>query len=400
MKMMDDSALEGERSIAALKLQLEESKQERVREEQAIQAGEVHRSYLHNRILEMKGNIRVFCRLRPLKESEAKDAPSPLELVEGSEEFMEEGILKGVKMSYTGGRNGRAEKHSFVVDRVFPATSSQAEVFQEISQLVQSALDGFKVCVFAYGQTGSGKTHTMIGGKEESLVGMIPRSVAQIFETAKALQARGWEFEIEASFLEIYNETIRDLLGPQGKNAQKLDVKHDNQGRTTVNNLKTFKVVRPEQVHDLIAKADTNRACGKTNMNEHSSRSHSVFTMHLRGSNASTGQTNEGTLNLIDLAGSERLSSSQVVGAALKETQAINKSLSALGDVISALGKGATGHIPYRNSKLTYLLQNSLGGDSKTLMFANVSPAMASVGETVCTLRFATKVNACVNGER
>jgi kinesin family protein C1 len=236
----------------------------------------------------------------------------------------------------------------------------------------------------------------MIGGKDETSTGMIPRSVAQIFMAAEKLRSRGWDFEIEASFLEIYNESVRDLLGSQSK-PLKHDIKHDSRGHTTVTNLKTVKVSNPQQVHDLIARADANRACGKTNMNERSSRSHSVFTMHLRGSNLSTQQTNVGTLNLIDLAGSERLAQSQAVGDRLKETQAINKSLSALGDVISALSRGSDGHIPYRNSKLTYLLQNSLGGDSKTLMFANVSPAMASAGETVCTMRFATKVNSCVN---
>jgi len=279
---------------------------------------------------------------------------------------------------------------------VFPPTAKQEEVFAEISQLVQSALDGYKVCVFAYGQTGSGKTHTMIGGKDPESLGMIPRSVAQIFSAVEKLRPRGWEFDIEASFLEVYNESVRDLLGAQGK-AQKHDIKHDMQGKTTITNLKTFKVSHPSQVHDLIAKADANRACGKTSMNERSSRSHSVFTMHLKGVNASTGQTNHGTLNLIDLAGSERLASSQVSGDRLKETQAINKSLSALGDVITALANASATHIPYRNSKLTYLLQNSLGGDSKTLMFANLSPAMTSAGETVCTMRFATKVNSCVN---
>jgi len=395
MRMMDESAMERAKSLEALEKQLEDSKAEHANEEQLINHGEIERRHLHNRILEMKGNIRVFCRLRPAKESERQEG-CPLEVIEEEDEVFEEGILSGVQISFQGARSGRQEQHKFKVDRVFPAHSSQAEVFQEISQLVQSALDGYKVCVFAYGQTGSGKTHTMIGGKDPESCGMIPRSVTQIFEAAKVLRSRGWTFEIEASFLEIYNETVRDLLVSNSKGV-KYDIKHDQQGRTTVTNLKTVKVGRPEQVYDLIAKADTNRASACTNANEHSSRSHSVFTMHLRGSNASTGQTNQGTLNLIDLAGSERLAHSGATGDRLKETQAINKSLSALGDVISALTDGNAAHIPYRNSKLTYLLQNSLGGDSKTLMFANVSPAMPSAGETLCTLRFASKVNSCVN---
>ncbi|KAJ3025919.1 UNVERIFIED_CONTAM: hypothetical protein HDU68_006504 [Siphonaria sp. JEL0065] len=161
--------------------------------------------------------------------------------------------------------------------------------------------------------------------------------------------------------------------------------------------LRLVPVTSGKEVHSLLKKAQTNRAVAATNSNEHSSRSHSVFTLRLTGHNSLTEESCEGVLNLIDLAGSERLSSSGSTGDRLKETQAINKSLSSLGDVIYALGNKEQ-HVPYRNSKLTYLLQNSLGGNSKTLMFVNVSPNAASMSESLCSLRFATKVNSCQIG--
>ncbi|KAJ2695873.1 kinesin-like nuclear fusion protein [Coemansia spiralis] len=367
---------------------------------------ETMRRSLHNTIQELKGNIRVFCRVRPVlgDDADGESAP-PIRLPECEDKNQ-------IELSQTAENAlGRTMSKSFPFkfDRVFGSDSTQDAVFEEVSQLIQSALDGYPVCIFAYGQTGSGKTHTMQGpdaisaaDMDAAVLGIIPRAVKQIYDNTSKLAERGWEYTLEGQFLEIYNETIQDLLaarGAQGGDKQaKLDIYQDSEGHTRVKNMTTVTVDSPERVHWLLARAADNRTVAATNCNERSSRSHSVFTLYLRGRNTLTGESSSGVLNLIDLAGSERLSSSGSSGDRLKETQAINKSLASLGDVIAALAKGSR-HIPYRNSKLTHLLQESLGaGNSKTLMFVCVSPSAASAQESLCSLQFATKVNSCQIG--
>lgn len=357
--------------------------------------GEKLRKKLHNTILELKGNIRVFCRVRPLLPDEGSNADAKVINFPTSTEAMG----RGVDLFQNG------QKHSFMFDKVFVPDASQEDVFVEISQLVQSALDGYKVCIFAYGQTGSGKTFTMMGrpGNSEKK-GLIPRSLEQIFETRQSLQSQGWKYELQVSMLEIYNETIRDLLATNkssstenGNAGKQYTIKHDSNGNTHVSDLTIVDVRSTREVSYLLDKAAQSRSVGKTLMNEQSSRSHFVFTLRISGVNESTEQQVQGVLNLIDLAGSERLSKSGSTGDRLKETQAINKSLSSLSDVIFALAKRED-HVPFRNSKLTYLLQPCLGGDSKTLMFANISLDPSSLGESLCSLRFAARVNACEIG--
>ncbi|XP_030443942.1 kinesin-like protein KIN-14N [Syzygium oleosum] len=359
--------------------------------------GEKLRKKLHNTILELKGNIRVFCRVRPLlpdeSSSEAKVISYPTSM---------EALGRGIDLVQNG------QKYPFTFDKVFMPDSSQEDVFVEISQLVQSALDGYKVCIFAYGQTGSGKTYTMMGtpGHVDEK-GLIPRSLEQIFQTKQSLQSQGWKYELQVSMLEIYNESIRDLLPSnrssidstrtENVNAKQYAIKHDANGNTHVSDLTVVDVRSSREVSYLLNHAAHSRSVGKTQMNEHSSRSHFVFTLRISGVNESTEQQVQGVLNLIDLAGSERLSKSGSTGDRLKETQAINKSLSSLSDVIFALAKKEE-HVPFRNSKLTYLLQPCLGGDSKTLMFVNLSPDPSSAGESLCSLRFAARVNACEIG--
>jgi kinesin family protein C1 len=346
---------------------------------------ETLRRILFNQVQELKGNIRVMCRVRPPMREEAVATINYPDLDKESKELE----LQGPEEKSSLGTITR-KKNAFSFDRVFGPSTQNEEVFGEISQLVQSALDGYNVCIFCYGQTGAGKTHTM-----SSADGMIPRATKMIYDQATALQEKGWTYHMEGSFVEVYNEEIHDLLGsPREFDKVKHEIKHDDKRKTTaVTNLKTVELDSPDAVEQILKRADQNRSVAATKSNERSSRSHSVFVLKLVGRNSTTGETSEGTLNLVDLAGSERLKQSGAEGERMKETQNINKSLSCLGDVIGALGQGKDGaHIPYRNSKLTYLLQYSLGGNSKTLMFVMISPLEAHLKETLTSLKFATKV--------
>ncbi|XP_027906456.1 kinesin-like protein KIN-14C [Vigna unguiculata] len=358
--------------------------------------GEKLRKKLHNTILELKGNIRVFCRVRPLLPDDSEDTVV-------SFPTSTEALGRGIELLQNG------QKYNFTFDKVFNHEASQQDVFVEISQLVQSALDGYKVCIFAYGQTGSGKTYTMMGRPDEpDLKGLIPRSLEQIFQTSQSLKDQGWKYTMQASILEIYCDTIRDLLltnrssdharTENSASTKQYTISHDANGNTHVSDLTIKDVCSADEISSLLRQAAQSRSVGRTQMNEESSRSHFVFTLRISGKNENTEQQVHGVLNLIDLAGSERLSRSGATGDRLKEAQAINKSLSSLSDVILALGGKKEDHVPFRNSKLTYLLQPCLGGDSKTLMFVNISPDQSSTGESLCSLRFAAKVNACEIG--
>ncbi|CDK27272.1 unnamed protein product [Kuraishia capsulata CBS 1993] len=349
------------------------------------------RRNLHGLLQDLKGNIRVFCRVRPLK---AEENPARIEFAPMNDAFKEQITLVTEQRDSMTGRTPAPKplkKYDFGFDKVFDESLSNSKVYEEISELVQSALNGFNVCIFAYGQTGSGKTFTM--SKKED--GMIPRAIRQIFEEVSHLKQQGWEFEIQGQFLEIYNETINDLIGNTYSDSQKHEIKHDETlMRTSVTGVTKVFLDSPETVNELLAKASKNRFTASTKANDKSSRSHSLYIFEITGHNVNLNESTRGVLNLVDLAGSERFTHSQTTGDRFKETQAINKSLSSLGDVICALGANSSKqHIPYRNSKLTYLLQYSLGGNSKTLMFVNISPAHVHFNETLNSLRFATKVN-------
>ncbi|KAF7968207.1 hypothetical protein HWV62_31635 [Athelia sp. TMB] len=391
----------GSSSISNLRLELDSANARIAELESEAREAEGIRRRLHNQVQELKGNIRVFCRVRPVLEEGEERA----EMTFPDRRDHREIVLSSSSESAMG--QERKEVYNFGFDRVFEPHSTQAEVFEEVSQLAQSCTDGYNVCIFAYGQTGSGKSFTMEGGNTEETMGMIPRAVEQVFRSTEELRPKGWEYLMEGQFLEIYNETINDLLGKHDlDDTKKHEIKHDPKTlRTTVTNATVLPLSSPAQVRTLLLQAQSKRSVAATLMNERSSRSHSVFTLRITGENKDTGERCAGSLNLVDLAGSERLEKS---GAGsdkdrLKETQNINKSLSALGDVIAALGeKGEKGdkdkHIPYRNSRLTYLLQNSLSGNSKTLMVLNLSPLAAHLNESLTSLRFATKVNTTTIG--
>uniref|UniRef100_A0A672I2U6 Kinesin-like protein n=1 Tax=Salarias fasciatus TaxID=181472 RepID=A0A672I2U6_SALFA len=359
-----------------------------------LHAGEMERRRLHNTIQELKGNIRVFCRVRPLQ---GGGLSKHIQLAASNNKMIT--LAKTEEVSARRSKTAETHKsYNFSFDRVFGPGASQQEVFDEISLLVQSALDGYNVCCFAYGQTGSGKTFTMEGGEFDDSRGCIPRAVQQVFRAAEKLGAQGWEFTFTASFVEIYNETLRDLLYTgKGSKRPEHEIRKSASNEVTITNLSYRKVSTEDEVLGLIALANHNRATAQTAQNDRSSRSHSVFQLDIEGVNAGREVKCKSTLCLVDLAGSERMVKSQSQGERFKEMTAINGSLSNLGIVISALANKES-HIPYRNSKLTYLLQGCLGGNSKTLMFVNVAPEPDSFGETLNSLRFASKVNDCVIG--
>ncbi|WBW74361.1 kinesin-14 family minus-end directed microtubule motor Pkl1 [Schizosaccharomyces osmophilus] len=361
-------------------------------------AEESLRRQLHNTIQELKGNIRVFCRIRPFLPRERKkseEIESVFHYPDSHSLEPRELLLKGPTVESSLG-HVHDKNYFFSFDRVFSPEATNESVFQEITHLVQSAIDGYNVSIFAYGQTGSGKSYTMLSND-----GMVTRAVKQIFEYIELLKEKGWNYKLQGQFLEIYNEKIYDLLDKNGlMQQQKHDIHHDErERRTTVDNVRVIDFEDEDMVYKMLGKAAENRFIAATKANERSSRSHTVFTLYIDGWNESMNQVCRGTLNLVDLAGSERLSFSQAEGERLRETQAINKSLSCLGDVIHALGVAAyvsgkgKNHIPYRNSKLTYLLRYALGENAKTLMFVNVSPLKSQIMDTLNSLRFAKKVN-------
>merc|ERR1712038_1104490 len=239
-----------------------------------------------------------------------------------------------------------------------------------------------------------------MGSGTGQMKGIIPRAIEQVGEYKNELERDGWQYDMQVSFVEIYNETIRDLLRDEEFDDSKHEVKIGPDGRRYISdiNMVPLEPTDSEAVEAVMRQAAKYRSVGSTDMNAQSSRSHSVFTLHLTALHPENRQALRGTLNLCDLAGSERLDRSKATGDRAKETIAINKSLSALTDVFAAIGKKQS-HIPFRNSKLTYLLQPSLSGDGKTLMLVNLSPTEASVQETLCSLRFASQVNKCELGK-
>lgn len=342
------------------------------------------RRRLHNIVSELKGNIRVFMRCRPPSKKEVEQFGSEALCVSFSD------MVPGEVRVFNSDK-GRDKTWEF--DEAFDFSASQERVYAEVSPLVVSVLDGYNVCIFAYGQTGSGKTFTMSGPRDDP--GVNTRALEDLF--AKIAE-RSSEFRdvVSVSLLEVYNEEIRDLL-VDPRSAGKLEVKQGEFGNH-VPGLSVVPVANLDDVLELFVVGDKNRSSATTNMNEHSSRSHMILTITVLSENVSSGTSTRGKLNLVDLAGSERIEKSGATGQALKEAQNINQSLSALGDVIQARGNKQA-HVPFRNSTLTYLLQDSLSKDSKTLMFVCASPVSYNAEETFCSLNFAARVRAVELGK-
>lgn len=442
---------------------IENEKQRHVNLEKCKKLYVEHIKFLHNELLENKGNIRVFCRVRPYLPKESLFIQKVLENTVDSkeeDEFLNNKKLKKNKLNllfnntnsikelkplletkyieyisndklcingpivknHIGKEKTKQTKDTYNFDRVFQPSATQTEIFQEISQLVQSALDGYKVCIFAYGQTGSGKTFTMEGSynyniqeneknfnnvianlKSQDTRGIIPRSIEKIFEVKTQMEKIGWEFLLSISFFEIYLDQINDLLkNYSGNNNNNINNNNNNSNayvsQYNMKDIITIDVNNILETIKILNFATNKRTKASTSCNEKSSRSHSICQLKINMTHKELNQTRDGTLNLIDLAGCEKLSASNVEGDNIKEAIAINKSLLCLKNVITSLTNNSNlsnKYVPFRDSTLTYVLQNYLGGDSKTLMFVNISPLITQINETNNSLKFATEVNSC-----
>ncbi|XP_033116058.1 kinesin heavy chain-like isoform X3 [Anneissia japonica] len=321
-------------------------------------------------------SIKVVCRVRPMNDAELKSGSKFIA------KFPKDGEL------ILGGKN-------YMYDHVFKPNVTQQEVYEKAaSAIVKDVLEGYNGTIFAYGQTSSGKTHTMEGvTSEPNLIGIIPRIVQDIFNHIYALD-ENLEFHIKVSYFEIYLDRIKDLLDVSKTN---LSVHEDKNRVPYVKGVTERFVSSPDEVMEVIDEGKSNRHIAVTNMNEHSSRSHSIFLINVKQENLETQQKLSGKLYLVDLAGSEKVSKTGAEGAVLEEAKNINKSLSALGNVISSLADGKKSHIPYRDSKMTRILQESLGGNARTTIIICCSPSSYNETETKSTLMFGQRAKTIKN---
>ncbi|KAK7693379.1 hypothetical protein QCA50_002947 [Cerrena zonata] len=338
----------------------------------------------------MSTNIKVVCRFRP---------PNSIEQRENSEIVVSfDENLRTVMMRSSQALAG-PEKDGFTFDRVFPPGTKQHEVFDYgVKDTVKDVLDGYNGTVFAYGQTGAGKTFTMMGSDidDPEMKGLIPRITEQIFQSIVESDAH-LEYLVKVSYMEIYLERIRDLLAPHNDNLQ---VHEEKSKGVYVKNLSDYYVSSAREVYEIMRQGGNARVVSSTNMNAESSRSHSIFLITINQKNTETGAQKSGNLYLVDLAGSEKVGKTGASGQTLEEAKKINKSLSALGMVINALTDGKAKHIPYRDSKLTRILQESLGGNSRTTLIINCSPSSYNDAETLGTLRFGIRAKSIKNSAR
>ncbi|XP_064182755.1 kinesin heavy chain [Anguilla rostrata] len=320
--------------------------------------------------------VKVMCRFRPLNESEITRGDQYIPKFRNDDTV----VITG---------------KSYVFDRVLPPNTTQENVYNTCAkQIVKDVLGGYNGTIFAYGQTSSGKTHTMEGKLHDShLMGIIPRIARDIFDHIYSMD-ENLEFHIKVSYFEIYLDKIRDLLDVSKTN---LAVHEDKNRVPYVKGCTERFVSSPEEVMDVIDEGKANRHVAVTNMNEHSSRSHSIFLISIKQENVETEKKLSGKLYLVDLAGSEKVSKTGAEGAVLDEAKNINKSLSALGNVISALAEGTKSHVPYRDSKMTRILQDSLGGNCRTTIIICCSPSVFNEAETKSTLMFGQRAKTIKN---
>jgi kinesin family protein 5 len=332
-----------------------------------------------------KGNIRVVCRFRPLNEKEIKMGSAMCIAFDPDDKTV---IMNAAQESLGPMR--------FTFDHVFPPNTAQVSVYEKAAMpIVDSVLEGFNGTVFAYGQTSSGKTHTMTGPSidDEEFKGIIPRMVRTVFNTI-AGSPDHLEFTVKVSYAEIYMEKIRDLLNPEKSN---LKIHEDKNRGVYIADLTEEYVSEELEVYQLMKLGGANREVGSTNMNEGSSRSHSLFSLTVTQNNTVDYSARTGKLYLVDLAGSEKILKTGAEGKRLEEAKGINKSLTMLGLVIYSLTDGKSTHVPYRDSKLTRVLQDSLGGNAKTSLIITCSPHPFNEAETLSTLRFGIRAKSIKN---
>jgi hypothetical protein len=341
-----------------------------------------------NELEDLKGSIRVYARCRPMAKYELEKGCRNIV------EFKDETSMKLI--------TSRGDKE-FEFDAVFSPSSTQEQIFEETKRLMESCMDGFNIAMFAYGQTGAGKTFTMAGSPSNP--GLTPRAIDELFRLIG--ERVHLQVKVTSYFVELYNDNIVDLFyildkgsstSPSSSDPPKLEVKMDARKIVYIQNAVIKDVNSPEELMELFNKGNSERHVAATKMNSESSRSHTIFAIMIESYDTTSKRTTIGKLSLVDLAGSERANKTGASADRLKEAQSINKSLSALGDVIAALSEGGKDKfIPYRNNKLTQLMQDSLGGNAKTLMFVNFSPADYNVDETSTSLLYAARVKKIVN---
>ena len=340
-----------------------------------------YKNQMNNEYQEAKGNVRVFCRIRPPLQREISKKQIDIEY-RGDNSL----IIKGEKKASNIGREGgHQDLEQFQFNRIFKQNDTQEEVFEEVSPLIQSSLDGFNINIFAYGQTGSGKTFTMEGDMScPEKYGIVPRSVDRIFKYYdEELKNMGWEIRFLLSVCEIYNKKTRDLIGE--KNVDKTE------------ELKEMEIHNLMEWNSNFGQIAQRRKVAETKMNMESSRSHLIFKIKIHLHNKNDLENDRfGSLNLIDLAGSERVDKATVSEERFKESIEINSSLTHLKSVFEAMKSKHDKFVPFHNTPLTDVLKDCLSGDnSKTLMFVNISPLLESFKESTCSLKFATDVNKC-----
>ena len=332
--------------------------------------------------MEEQGNVKVVCRFRPLNEKELQTSESLCV------NFLDERTASINSSS--------PDQQKFTFDQVFPPSSSQESVYNFAARpIVDAVLEGFNGTVFAYGQTSSGKTFTMTGPDVEDLelMGIIPRMVQTVFDTIR-ISDDNIEFSVKVAYCEIYLEKIKDLLDASKVN---LSVHEDKTRGIYIEGLTERYVGDENEVFELMRMGLDNREVACTNMNAGSSRSHSIFVITIGQTNSLDYMGKTGKLYLVDLAGSEKVGKTGAAGKRLDEAKNINKSLTALGHVINSLTDGKSTHIPYRDSKLTRVLQDSLGGNSKTSLIVTCSPSPYNEAETISTLRFGIRAKSIKN---